>query len=119
MASDHLERLWNSIIPLSSLPKTRPDSALNASRLLLPPLTASSPASAVATTRRMQQELTQHRIEKLTERVDNIIEAVNQAKSSLMLTDGKLNGSMDKMLESTTTLGKQCRLRYCMGVYLV
>ena len=106
MASDPLERLWKSIIPLSSLPKTRADATLNASNLLLPPLNAVNQTTSVATTRRMQQELTQHRIEKLTERVDNIIEAVNQAKSSLVQTDGKMNGLMDKTLENTTVLGK-------------
>jgi hypothetical protein len=106
MASDHLERIWKSIIPLSSLPKTRPDPVLNASSLLLPPMTAVNPTTAVATTRRMQQELTQHRIEKLTERVDNIIEAVNQAKGSVMQADGKLNSLMDRTLENTTMLGK-------------
>jgi hypothetical protein len=69
-------------------------------------MTAVNATAAIATTRRMQQELTQHRLEKLTERVDNIIDAVNQANGSVMQTDGKLNGLMDKTLESTTVLGK-------------
>jgi hypothetical protein len=98
MASDPLQQLWESILPLSSLPKT----GTNSVKANLPPL---HPIDKAATTKRMNHELTIRTVDKLAERVESMIESVNEAKLSVIQTNGKLNEAMDQALESHTSIG--------------
>jgi hypothetical protein len=104
MASDHhLEKLWQSIIPLSKIPKTRKAPAIDAPNASLPPLAAVDPIGTIS---RIQQDVALKGIDKLTERINTLLEAVNDAKFQVLTTNGKMNTVMDHTLQSTTALGR-------------
>lgn len=103
MASDHLEKLWQSIIPLSQIPKARKEPAIDAPNASLPLLAAVDP---IGTTSRIQQDVAFKAIDKLTERINMLLEAVTDAKVQVLATSGKMNGVLDQTLESTTVLGR-------------
>ncbi|PVG00741.1 hypothetical protein CPB86DRAFT_782288 [Serendipita vermifera] len=97
MATDPLQQLLGTIIPLSSLPKTN-NVSVNAD---LPPL---RPLDKTSTTKRMNHELTVRTVDKLAERVESMIESVNEAKLLVIQTNGKLNEAMDRASENHTTI---------------
>jgi hypothetical protein len=103
MASDHLERLWQSIIPLSQIPKARKEPTIDAPNASLPPLAAVDP---IGTTSRIQQDVALKSIDKLTERINALLEVVTDAKCQVLMTNGKMTGVMDQALEKTTALGR-------------
>jgi hypothetical protein len=103
MASDHLEKLWQSIIPLSQIPKARKEPAIDAQNASLPPLAAVDP---IGTTSRIQQDVALKAIDRLTERINTLLEAVADAKLQVLTTSGKMSVVMDQTLESTTALGR-------------
>lgn len=104
MSANSLEKLWASIIPISSIPKTRPTTVLDTSNVALPSL---GPVDKVATQQRLHDNDMLKSIAALSERIDNLLDKVSEAKTLVLQTDGKMNGVLDKMMDNTTNLGKQ------------
>lgn len=103
MTTDPLEKLWKSIIPLSELPKARPQTALDASSGLLPPL---APMNRDEAARRINNDLELKGIEKLTERTNDLMKEVNDAKDQVFQTSGKIARALEECLEGATALGE-------------
>ncbi|KAG8823297.1 hypothetical protein FRC17_009358 [Serendipita sp. 399] len=113
MASDRLEALLNSIIPLSELRKSRRDDLLDASTAIHPPL---APVDKVATTRRMQQDYAIKTVEKLTERIEELIGSVKNLNAEQKLGNGKMNSLVDQGVEQAATIVNRVQERILTAV---
>ena len=99
--STTVEDLWKTIIPLSELPKTRKFDNLGTSLQQIGPLSAESAKS----TRRVQQELALQATEKLTERVESLMDTVKESNSIQRQRTAKLDELIEKAVEQATVVG--------------
>ncbi|KAG8759320.1 hypothetical protein FRC14_006160 [Serendipita sp. 396] len=113
MPSDPLEALWKSIVPLSELRKSRRDDLLDASNAIHPPL---APVDKVATTRRMQQDYAMKTVEKLTERIEELIESVKNLNGEQKLGNGKMNSLVDQTIEQAGIIVNRAQERVLTAV---